>query len=112
MLNDFTVLVNYYDKSTGMTSVQTYDFDEFAIHHAYQLKRLIDEVEFAFSKLEGTTDKSKWHQSTRDAFARFRQKQLNSANAIERLPKTLCYQGVPCNSMRVSEMLAKIIDKQ
>lgn len=112
MINDFTVQVQYFNKETGVSANQVYDFNEFTAHHAYQLKRLIDEVEFALSKLEGTTDKQQWHASTRDAFARFRQKQLNSANSIDRLPKTLCYQGVPCCNIKASEMLAAIIDQQ
>lgn len=112
MLNDFTVMVNYYNKETGASAKQVYDFNEFAVHHSYQLKRLIDEIELVFSKTEGTTNKDLWKESTRSAFNRLRQKLLNSANAIERLPKTLCYQGVPCNNVKVSELLANMIDQQ
>ncbi len=112
MISDFTVQVQYVNKDTGASANQVYEFNEFAAHHAYQLKRIIDDVEIAFSKLEGTTDKQQWRDSTREAFARFRQKQLNSANAIDRLPRTLCYQGVPCSNIKASEMLAAIIDHQ
>lgn len=110
MNKDFTVSVNCYAQNMRSVGKKTYDFSEYAEMIGGDLKRIIADVEDVFYRQQDGRSKEDWDESALLNFDRIRRKLLDSANAVCRLPKTLNYKGVPCDSMKASEMLAKLID--
>ena len=65
-----------------------------------------------FARLEDYKNPKEWSEESKSSFAKIRKKILNSMNGIARLPETLCRDGVPCNSVPVSKMIADMIDNK
>lgn len=112
METDYTVKVNYVNSQTGERSQRVYPFVGYMNNMAFELKQVLYEVENVFFQLENHRDRAEWSEESEVAFGKIRKKLLNSINSIQRLPDTLCYKGVSCNSIPASEMLAKIIDNK
>lgn len=109
-MNDFTVKVAYRSRDLQEVREWTYDFKQYTEMMKRELMRIIMEVEDTIYHLQGGQSKEDWDAETMEHFQKIRHKLLDQANAIERLPQTLHYKGVSCASVKVSEMLASIID--
>lgn len=109
---DYTVKVEYVNSQTGEHSQRVYPFAGYMNNMAFELKQVLYEVENTFFELENHKDRTEWSEESKTAFGKIRKKLLNSINSIQRLPETLCYKGISCNSMPASEMLAHLIDNK
>lgn len=111
-LKDFQVTVVYKDKNVGAKQLHTYDFDEYAELAGLELKRIIFDVEEAFYEMQDQKSKEDWPPEVLGRFNKIRHKLLDWGNSIARLPQTLRYKGIPCNTVNLSELLADIINKE
>ena len=110
MNKDFTVLIDYLNKNMEQIDQKSYPFFEYTNMLELEVKRLILDVEDAYYKFEQGKQKDQWSPESLQGFNRIRHKLLDVANAIARLPKTLHYKGVSCADMKLSEMIAEMID--
>lgn len=110
MNKDFTVLIDYLNKNMEHVNQKTYMFFEYTNMLELEIKRMILDVEDAYYKFENGKQKSEWSEESLNGFNKIRHKLLDVANAIARLPKTLHYKGVSCADMKLSEMIAEMID--
>lgn len=110
MNKDFTVLIDYLNKNMEQISQKKYSFQEYTNMLELEIKRLILDVEDAFYKLEDGKQKTEWKEDTIQSFNKIRHKLLDVANAVGRLPKTLHYKGVSCSEVKLSELLAEIVN--
>lgn len=112
MNEDFTVRTEYYNKAMDAREIRTYPFESYTDHIYNELKSLVRDVESVLSYLQNYKDKDNWDPEALEDFQTIRKKLLNNANNIGRLPQTLCYKGVPCANVSMSEIIAKIINDQ
>ena len=110
MNEDFTVRTEYYNSLTDTMEIRTYPFESYTNHMFNELKSMIRDIESVLSYLQNYKDKEDWDPEVKEDFKAIRKKLFNNANNIGRLPQTLCYKGVPCANVNMSELLAKIID--
>jgi len=110
MNKDFTVLIDYLNKNMEQISQKKYSFQEYTNMLELEIKRLILDVEDAFYKLEDGKQKADWKEDTTQNFNKIRHKLLDVANAVGRLPKTLHYKGVSCSEVKLSELIAEIVN--
>ena len=110
MNNDFTVLIDYLNKNMQQINQRSYTFNEYTNMLELEIKRMILDVEDAYYKFEDGKQKEEWSQDSIQGFNKIRHKLLDVANSIARLPKTLHYKGVSCANVKLSEMIADMID--
>lgn len=57
--------------------------------------------------------KADWDRDTQEAFQKIRHKLLDKAGDIERLPKTIAYNGVQCNDGGITriEDIVELMDQ-
>lgn len=110
MNKDFTVLIDYLNKNMEQISQKKYSFQEYTNMLELEIKRMILDVEDAFYKLEDGKQKTEWKEDTTQSFNKIRHKLLDVANAVGRLPKTLHYKGVSCSEVKLSELIAEIVN--
>ena len=111
MNQDFTVRVEFYNKATDSKIVRVFDFDSYTANIYHEIKALVGDVEGAFTRLENFKNKEDWDEDTREQFQSIRKKLLNNANNVARLPQTLCYKGVPCSNVSLSEIIADMLNQ-
>ena len=75
------------------------------------MKQVLFEVENLYQQIENHKARNDWSEESKESFSKIRRKLLNNINGIARLPGTLCHNGIPCNSIPASEMMARILDK-
>ena len=109
-MGDFTVKVSYKNKNLENVSDHTYDFRQYTEMIKLELMRIIMDVEDAFYTLQGETEKQDWDKETMTKFQKIRHKLLDQANAVERIPQNLYFNGVQCFDTSVSKMLADILN--
>lgn len=110
METDYTVKVDYVNSHTGEHFQRIYPFSGYMSNMAFELKQVLYEIENVFFELENHKDRTEWSSESKTSFSKIRRKLLNGINSAQRLPETLCYKGVSCNSIPASEMLVNIID--
>ncbi len=111
MNKDFTVQIDYMNRNMDHVDRKQYLFNEYTGMLELEIKRLILDVEDAFYKLEDDKQKDEWSAEAKQSFGRIRHKLLDIANAVGRLPKTLHYKGVSCSEIKLSDLIADIVDK-
>lgn len=110
MNNDFTVTIDYLNKELEQVNHKTYTFGGYAGMLELEIKRLILDVEDAFYKLQDGKQKNEWSEEATKSFTHIRHKLLDVANAVGRLPRTLHYKGISCSDVKLSEMIAEIVN--
>lgn len=111
MEKDFTVRVEVKQRDSDQTKIEVFRFGDYVYHDSQSIKQMLFEFERIINRLENTTDKSEWSEETQSEYAAVRRRALNISNSIARLPQTLCYKGIPCNSIAANELFAQIIDR-
>ena len=109
-MNDFTVKIAYKNKNLEDVSKHTYGFKQYTEMVKLELMRIIMDVEDAFYMLQGEKAKEDWDEKTMAQFQKIRHKLLDQANAVERIPQNLYINGVQCFDVKVSKMLADLIN--
>lgn len=110
-MSDFKVNIEYKNKHLQTVNEREYDFQQYVEMLQIELMRIIADIEDAFYRLQDNKLKEDWTQEATDMFQMIRHKLLDTANSIKRLPSTLCYKGVPCDSKNLSEVIAEILNK-
>lgn len=110
MTNDFTVTIDYKNRDLEKIGERTYNFDQYAEMIKLELMRVIMDVEDSFYRILDSKPKEEWPKEVMSDFQKIRHKLLDQANAVERLPNTLQYKGIPCNTKNLSEVLAGILN--
>lgn len=110
-MSDFKVNIEYKNKHLQTVNEREYDFQQYVEMLQLELMRIIMDVEDAFYQLQNNTQKDDWSPLAMELFQKIRHKLLDTANSIKRLPSTLCYKGVPCDSKNLSEVIADILNK-
>ena len=72
-----------------------------------EIKRIITDIEDVFYDCQGGKDKDHWDSEAQQKFSKLRHKLLDTANAIDRLPKNLRYKGLSCNSVPAADFIAE-----
>lgn len=108
-MSDFKVNIEYKNKQLQTVNEREYDFPQYTEMLQLELMRILMDVEDAFYQLQGK-QKDDWSPLANDLFQKIRHKLLDQANAIKRLPSTLYYKGVPCNSKNLSEVIADMLN--
>ena len=109
-MSDFSVKISYKNKNLENVSNRTYDFLQYTEMIKLELMRIIMDVEDAFYMLQDAKSKEEWDDATMAQFQKIRHKLLDQANAVERLPHNLYFNGVRCFDTSISKMLADIIN--
>lgn len=109
-MSDFFVNVKYKNKELQTLDEKSFEFVQYTKMLQLELMRIIMDVEDLIYVLQDGKPKEDWDESTRVKFKTIRHKLLDQANAIERLPNTLHYKGIPCKNL--SEVVADILNKQ
>lgn len=110
-MNDFKVNIEYKDKRLQTINERTYEFNEYVQMIQLELMRIIMDIEDAFYHMQGNKQKEEWDNDVLSAFQKIRHKLLDQANAIKRLPSTLNFRGIPCDSKNLSEVIAEMLNK-
>lgn len=108
-MSDFRVKVSFKNKSMETVVEKEYDFIDYTALVNSDLKRIINNIEEAFSYFNGGKPKNEWSKESFERFSVIRHKILDASNAVKRLPENLSYKGVPANTMNFSEYIAKIL---
>lgn len=109
---DYTVRTEFMNRDTGERYTRVYPLSSYCQNVSFELKQVLYEAESAFYRIENYKDRDQWSEESKDSFAKIRKKLLNHINGIARLPSELCYQGIPCNSVPASKILADMIDNK
>ena len=109
-MNDFKVNIEYKDKKLQTVNERTYEFSEYVEMIQLELMRVIMDIEDAFYQMQGKP-KEEWDNAILASFQKIRHKLLDQANAIKRLPSTLNFRGVPCDSKNLSEVIAEMLNQ-
>lgn len=109
MVKDFTVKVDTRTRDGAVMNTHVYPFDEYTDWLSMKLKQMIRQVEDLCLQTENQAPREQWSKETEQRFTALRKSILDSANAVGRLPETLCYQGIPCNYITTGEMIARLI---
>lgn len=109
-MNDFTVKVSYRNRDMTEPKEWTYNFKQYTEMMKRELMHVIMEVEDTIYHLQGSRSKDEWDSETMEHFQKIRHKQLDQANAIERLPQSQHYKGVSCANISIGELLANTIN--
>ena len=109
-MNDFKVNIEYKDKKLQTINERTYEFAEYTEMIQLELMRVIMDIEDAFYQMQNKP-KEEWDKDIFASFQKIRHKLLDQANAIKRLPSTLNFRGIPCNSKNLSEVIAEMLNK-
>ena len=105
MIKDFTVRQEIMDRNTGATHIKVYPFDKYTARVSSDLKMVLSDLETMISKAYNDKPSSEWEPEIQEMFQRCRKRLLNSFNNVQRLPNTMCYRGVPCANLSISEWL-------
>lgn len=108
-MNDFKVSIEYKNKKLQTVSERIYEFEEYVDELQLNIKRVITDVEDAFYQMQGK-QKEEWDEDIKLLFEKIRHKLLDQANAIKRLPSTLNFRDIPCDSKNFSEVIAEILN--
>lgn len=109
-MNDFSVKISYKNKKLENVSDRVYDFRQYAEMIKLELMRVIMDVEDAFYMLQDAKSKDDWDDETMAQFQKIRHKLLDQANAVERIPQNLYFNGMKCSDTSVSKMLADVLN--
>ena len=109
-MSDFTVKIAYKNKNLEDISTRTYDFQQYVEMIKLELMRIIMDLEDVFYYLQDSKAKEDWDEETTNKFQKIRHKLLDQANSIERLPRNLYFQDVPCINMSIGKLVADIIN--
>ena len=108
-MSDFKVKVSFKNKELETVVEKEYDFIDYTMLINLDLKRILKNIEDAFSYFNNGKPKEEWSKEVSEMFGAIRHKILDQANAIRRLPENLSYKDVPANTINFSEYLAKIL---
>ena len=108
-MDDFSVKVVYRNRDLDQAREWTYSLGQYTEMMKRELMRIIMDVEDVIYHLQDSRSKDEWDAETMEKFQKIRHKLLDQANAIERLPQNLYYQGISCQSRQASEVLASIV---
>ncbi len=109
MLKDYTVNVTYKNRALQSVNERCYPFDSYCQEQRFNITKTLNDVEHAFCELQCGKVKQEWPKDVLDMFQRIRNRMLDSANNIGRLPQNLCCNGVNINSLPQSEYFANVI---
>lgn len=110
MNKDFTVLIEYRNRENEKVGERSFEFQEYVNIIKLEITRIIMDVEDAFYRVNGQRQKENWDPKDLESFNHIKHKLLDQANSVSRLPETLRYKGVPCNSKTLSEYIADIVN--
>lgn len=105
MLNDITIRIIYKNRDMEITGVHDYSLVDYSNLISSEIKSVITDVENLVLHTKG--DKSDWDDDTMKMFQKIRHELLDHANSIGRLPSNICYKGESCNSISMSDFIAK-----
>ena len=108
-MDDFKVNIEYKNKNLQTVNERIYGFQEYVNELQLNIKRVITDVEDAFYRMQGK-QKDEWDDEMKALFDKIRHKLLDQANAVQRLPSTLNFRDIPCNSKNFSEVIAEMLN--
>lgn len=109
MLKDYTVNITYKNRNLESVNERCYPFDSYCQEQRFNITKTLNEVEHAFCELQGGKQKENWSSDAVDLFQRIRNKLLDAANNIGRLPQNLCCNGKNINAVSQGEYFAGVI---
>ena len=89
---------------------RSYPLLSYCLDQKRNLTHIINDVEDAFCSMQNGRAKEDWDASATVAFQRIRHNLLNSANNIERLPRSMRYRNVPVDSIPSADYVAGVIN--
>lgn len=110
-MSGWTVKIEYKNKNLETVVEKEYDFIQYTSMLQLELMKIITEVEDAFYTLSGNKQKEEWSEEMMSRFKRIRNKLLDQANAIKRLPQTLSHDGHSPNEIPSGEYIANYLAK-
>lgn len=108
-MSDFKVKIEYKNQDMETVVEKEFDFLDYTMLINLDLKKILGNIESAFSYFNDCKPKEEWSPESKKMFMEIRHKILDQANAIRRLPETLSYRNIPANTMNFGEYLAKIL---
>jgi len=109
-MSDFKVRVAFKNKDLETVVEKEYDFIDYTMLVNLDLKRILKNIEDAFSYFNDGKPKEEWSKEVFELFSNIRHKILDSANAVRRLPENLSYKNIPANTMNFSEYISKLLE--
>jgi len=111
-MSEWTVKIEYKQKNPDTNELETvvekeYDFHQYTEMVYQNIMNVLSEIENAFYSIAGGEQKKDWPPEIQNKFKSIRNKMLDQANAVRRLPQTLSYKGISPNQISFSEFLAK-----
>ena len=110
-MSDFIVKIEFKNEKLETVVEKEYDFSRYTDMLYAQLMGILKEMEDAFYAFENGNAKPDWQPETKERFRRIRNKMLDEANSIKRLPQTLSYQGVSPMALNSGAYMAQMIDR-
>lgn len=109
-MSDFKVKIPYRNQAMEVVVEKEYDFIDYTMLINLDLKRILGDIEEAFTYFNDGKPKDEWTEESSSRFSVIRHKMLDQANAVRRLPENLSYKGVPANTINFSEYIAGLIN--
>lgn len=106
MISDYTVLIQYKNKKMQKVGESVYPFSAYTLTLSQGLKNCLSDIENVFREQFGEDVNLKENEK----FMNIRREILNAANAVERLPGTMCYKGTPISAISASEYITSLIN--
>lgn len=111
-MSDFKVNISYKNKQLQTVVEREYDLENYTSMIKGELMVMLGDIEAAFSCFQNNKTKDEWDDEAKAKFQAIRHKLLDQANAIERLPSNISFQGMKINSIKFSKILADILNNQ
>ena len=107
MIDDYTVVEKYKNEHNNYVAENTIPFNGYMLMIGEGLKRCLNDIENSFREKSG---EEKYNPRNDPAFCKIRKRILDAANAVERLPDTMCFKGTPIKAYKASEYIADIVN--
>ena len=111
-MDNYTVRVTYRNKDMEPVDIREYPFKQYCHILRANCLKCLEHIENQFAQYEGTTNKRDWDKENLAEYESVRKALLNIGNAIDRMPDSFYINGNNINSVPVSSVLARLIDRE
>ena len=113
MIEDYSVRIKYKNRKGDYVGENVYPFGAYTKVLSFDLKRCLGTIEEAVKEIYkkcGKDDDENCDLREDPKFSEVRKIILDAANALERMPDTVCYKGIPISSCNAAEYISNLIN--